>query len=277
MATITGYTAEKMDEFNNASVISGTVNSSGGLILKTRGGTDIDAGTVKGPKGDTGNTGTAGAHGIAGGTTAVRNTMYPLPTTIAAQATLANKVVTFYNTTTKMFETYYAKTGTAGLTVPGVAGASGWYENTYTGNLPKGLCVLADHTSVTPSMTKLTVITSIASFTFKANRQYEIEFTCGVGVVSGSLSNTPLVQLYTCAVTDAAAATTGLTELTGYNVIVSTMGATARANPKRKISYPVDTTLQIKATVSPNNNTVLIAAGETYPAQLSIVDLGIIA
>ena len=52
MAIITGYTAERMNQFNNASVISGTVNTSGSLILKTRGGTSIDAGKVKGDKGD---------------------------------------------------------------------------------------------------------------------------------------------------------------------------------------------------------------------------------
>lgn len=52
MAIITGYTAEKMEEFNDASVVGGSVNSSGSLILKTRGGTNIDAGRVKGEKGD---------------------------------------------------------------------------------------------------------------------------------------------------------------------------------------------------------------------------------
>lgn len=52
MAVVTGYSAEKMDQFNNASVVSGAVNTSGALILTTRGGTQIDAGNVKGPKGD---------------------------------------------------------------------------------------------------------------------------------------------------------------------------------------------------------------------------------
>lgn len=52
MAIVTGYTAEKMNEFNNASVVGGSVNSTGSLILKTRGGQSIDAGRVKGEKGD---------------------------------------------------------------------------------------------------------------------------------------------------------------------------------------------------------------------------------
>lgn len=52
MAIITGYTAEKMDEINNSTVVGGSVNTSGSLILKTRDGRSIDAGNVKGPKGD---------------------------------------------------------------------------------------------------------------------------------------------------------------------------------------------------------------------------------
>lgn len=139
MAIITGYSAEKMDEFNNASVVGGSVNSAGSLILKTRGGTNLDAGDVKGPKGDLGNTGAAGLNGIPGGTTATRNAKFPLPTTVAATAALANQVITWYNTTTGMFETYYATNNTAGLTVPGVTVASGWYENTYLSKFPKGV------------------------------------------------------------------------------------------------------------------------------------------
>lgn len=54
MAQITGYTAAKMNEFNEASIVSGSVNSAGSLILMTRGGLEIDAGRVKGDKGDTG-------------------------------------------------------------------------------------------------------------------------------------------------------------------------------------------------------------------------------
>lgn len=132
MAIITGYTAEKMEEFNAASVISGAVNSSGALVLKTRGGKNIDAGNVKGVKGDT------GPMGITGGTTASRDAAYPKPTTVAASVTLANQVVTWYNTNTNMFETYYAKTGSSGLKVPGVVGNYGWYENQHMASKPKG-------------------------------------------------------------------------------------------------------------------------------------------
>lgn len=64
MAIVTGYTAEKMNEINETTVVSGAVNTAGSLILKTRGGANIDAGRVKGldgkdgAKGDKGDTGT---------------------------------------------------------------------------------------------------------------------------------------------------------------------------------------------------------------------------
>jgi hypothetical protein len=52
--TVTGLTAERMLEIEGMSVISGTVNGSGRLILTKHDGTTIDAGYVVGPKGDKG-------------------------------------------------------------------------------------------------------------------------------------------------------------------------------------------------------------------------------
>lgn len=51
MATITGYTAERMKEIEDASIIDGEVNGAGNLILTRYDGTDIDAGSVIGPEG----------------------------------------------------------------------------------------------------------------------------------------------------------------------------------------------------------------------------------
>lgn len=51
MATVTGMKAERMLEIEANSVVDGDVNGSGHLILKTRGGSDIDAGSVIGPVG----------------------------------------------------------------------------------------------------------------------------------------------------------------------------------------------------------------------------------
>lgn len=50
MATVTGYTAEFMDTINDNTVVDGNVVGDN-LILVTRGGTNIDAGNVRGPQG----------------------------------------------------------------------------------------------------------------------------------------------------------------------------------------------------------------------------------
>lgn len=54
MAIVTGKTAEAMEEIADASVVSGEVVG-GNLILTTRGGTDMDAGSVVGPEGPSAN------------------------------------------------------------------------------------------------------------------------------------------------------------------------------------------------------------------------------
>lgn len=46
MATVTGYTAEHMDELMDQNIIGGEVDGTGHLILETRGGDEIDAGSV---------------------------------------------------------------------------------------------------------------------------------------------------------------------------------------------------------------------------------------
>lgn len=56
MATVTGFTAERMLEIENSTVVDGDIVGDN-LILRTRGGTEIDAGVVKGDKGDIGPTG----------------------------------------------------------------------------------------------------------------------------------------------------------------------------------------------------------------------------
>lgn len=49
MATVTGITAARAEEIWNSSVVSGSVDSSGKLLLKTRGGTVLDGGSVLNP------------------------------------------------------------------------------------------------------------------------------------------------------------------------------------------------------------------------------------
>lgn len=64
------------------------------------------------------------------GTTAQRDAFYGATTTVAQQVALANQIPLWFNTTTRMWETYYAVAGSAGLTVPGLFSgwkAAGWY------------------------------------------------------------------------------------------------------------------------------------------------------
>lgn len=63
MATVTGFTAERMLIIENSTVVDGDVVGDN-LILKTRDGTEIDAGSVRGEKGDTGPIGVPVAPGI---------------------------------------------------------------------------------------------------------------------------------------------------------------------------------------------------------------------
>ncbi|UDL16232.1 hypothetical protein SEA_KOZIE_36 [Microbacterium phage Kozie] len=63
------------------------------------------------------------------GTTVERDALYGVPATAAERAALANRGVTWFNTDLGWEESYYAETGTAGLTALGLmAGvSSGWY------------------------------------------------------------------------------------------------------------------------------------------------------
>lgn len=186
MAIVNGYTAEKMNEFGNASVISGAVNSSGSLILKTRGGTNIDAGNVKGAKGD------VGPVGITGGSTAARDLAFGKPTTVTASVTLANKVPTWFNTTTGLIETYYAKSGSAGLLVPGVPGAYGWYENQYLADSPKGQIDLSyineKSTRFEPPNNDTWYLTESLIVSLVAGRRYRVNYKCSSIAASGSMA-----------------------------------------------------------------------------------------
>jgi microcystin-dependent protein len=66
MASVTGITADAMEDFIDASIVSGVVNGSGDLILTSHGGDDTNAGHVLGAKGDTGSTGATGSNGTNG-------------------------------------------------------------------------------------------------------------------------------------------------------------------------------------------------------------------
>lgn len=65
MATVTGYTAAKMDEINDSTVVDGDIVGDN-LILKTRDNTEINAGNVRGPQGIQGVQGNVGPQGPQG-------------------------------------------------------------------------------------------------------------------------------------------------------------------------------------------------------------------
>ena len=54
MATVTVFTAARMEAIEGSSVVSGTINGSGHLILTKHDGTTLDAGDVTGPQGPQG-------------------------------------------------------------------------------------------------------------------------------------------------------------------------------------------------------------------------------
>ena len=60
MATVTGYTAERMKQIEDSTVVDGTI-SADDLILLTCDGTPINAGNVRGPQGVPGPAGDADA------------------------------------------------------------------------------------------------------------------------------------------------------------------------------------------------------------------------
>lgn len=57
MATVTGFTAERMKEIEDTTIVGGFVNEEYHLILQQRNGVEIDAGPVRGPVGPVGPTG----------------------------------------------------------------------------------------------------------------------------------------------------------------------------------------------------------------------------
>ena len=63
------------------------------------------------------------------GSTSFRNTIYPTPTTDAERVALANQKIRWFNTDLGWEESYYAVTGTSGLTALGLVSTApaGWY------------------------------------------------------------------------------------------------------------------------------------------------------
>lgn len=134
------------------------------------------------------------------------------------------------------------------------------------------------HTEVTTNSSAIgirTVVLNIASFNFKANRKYKVEFH-GNYSCSGTTS-TAAFTIGTCAVADAASLTTGITN------IKSIADKPNTANEGRLMSvvrnhllYSSDTTLQIKATIErvTGSDGFYTSCGADNPLTLTIYDMG---
>ena len=81
MGTVTGYTADYMDQISNNVIISGAVDSTGHLILTKRNGSTLDAGYVMGPQ------------GIPGAGTASLATAYQLLSPVGTVSPFAGTVI----------------------------------------------------------------------------------------------------------------------------------------------------------------------------------------
>lgn len=153
MATVTGFTAARMQQIEDSSVVSGAVNASYRLILTKNDGTTIDAGYVRGATGAAGapaqavmsvensdsielalsGVGTVASPWKVGakariGTTAQRDAAFPDPVATADKVALANRQIIWYNTDFGWFESYYTAIAT-GTVVPILVGGavSGWF------------------------------------------------------------------------------------------------------------------------------------------------------
>jgi hypothetical protein len=101
---------------------------------------------------------------IGRGTSTQRDAYYGVPSTAAERAALANQKVLWYNTTTNTLQMYFATTGTSGLTVTGIAGTSGWYNELSTAYKKVVLSTPSGHSLID----EIAVIRSGAVVTLKA-------------------------------------------------------------------------------------------------------------
>lgn len=151
MGTVTGYTAEKMDEISDSTIIDGRIEDPD-LILVTRGGTEINAGQVKGDQGDVGPQGPAGPTSIE----IVTSGSHPVPPDLF-------EGLAIYETDTKKFLVYN-----------GVRFDPPW-------NMPWGIRSvienLAAQTGIGTTRVDLTGLVT-ASISFVANRRIRLKGIC---------------------------------------------------------------------------------------------------
>lgn len=172
MATVTAFTSARMLAIEDRTVVSGTVDTNGNLILTTHKGDKLNAGRVKGDQG------IQGLHGINGGLAAKRNSIFGVPSSDAEKLALANQAPLWFNATTGALETYRLPTGTTGLTMPGTpAGtAAGWYPLPAYSNMPLGLVARKSNLEVSIQLGGNWVPADILNVTLVKDRWYKVEY-----------------------------------------------------------------------------------------------------
>ena len=104
-----------------------------------------------------------------------------------------------------------------------------------------------ERTSVSASVSSLSVIENIPSYTFKAGRRYRLvwDFTYVLSVANDYFD----CKINSASIADDSALTTGLTELIKRPITAALSGAGQHGRVTAFVKYAVDTTVQLKYTV----------------------------
>jgi hypothetical protein len=137
-----------------------------------------------------------------------------------------------------------------------------------------GLASLTTVTASGGSVTALTVINNIASYTFRGGRKYRI--TWDLTYQGNTAGNYITALIGTAATTDAAGLTTGVTQINGRPFKIHDTGIDSSGIVNAIYTPSVDATLQIKflIVVTTGAGTARISASTTQPVTYTIEDLG---
>jgi hypothetical protein len=275
MATVTSLTLDRILQLLDGAVEGGTVNSLGNLILTTKGGASIDAGSITLPGGNTGqfyrgDKTWADLNKAVVGLSLVDNVSviadYVPKWKTGAVYAIGDLAITPTNLVVKALVAH-----TAGASY--AADILKWDE----GPLPKGLLYVQMVPSSTGQISGTTpvVVNNVPTFTFKANRWYEItwDFSYYCSVANAY----PQFLITTCSTADAAALATGLTSIRFLTLSTPIAGNSEGGTVRRRIKYTTDTTLQIKfcSLISAGGGSVVITSAADSPVQYAITDLGL--
>lgn len=147
-------------------------------------------------------------------------------------------------------------------------------------NQAKGLVAYAELSPSTGGINTEAVVLNIASFNFKANRNYRIGAS-GSGSVD-ALGSTFAFRIATCVPADAFALTTGLTQIKASSYKFDTINEgrpVLDGLTRDRFKVGADTTLQIKLTaqraVGTTGSVILTSPDDTNRVCLFIEDLGV--